>query len=382
MSRQPRPARASTAGWVLFRLGGVPVVLAPSWLLIAAVLLALYYPVVRGLVPRAPTGTVAATTAAFVVMLFVSVLVHELAHGLVAARLGSRPREYVITFWGGHTAFERELPTPGASAAVSAAGPAANAVLAAAAWAATQLPGPALPLWLVLWGAVVSNTIVAVFNLLPGLPLDGGRILEAAVWRATGDRLRGTTVAAWGGRVVVVAVVAAVLLWPLLEGRRPGLGTVLWVAILGSFLWAGAGQSLAAARTLRAARTLDLLALLRPAAALPATASVADAEPALARGAAVVVIDGGRPVAVVDVTAVVAVPAERRATTPVAAVAHPLAAEQVLPPLTGAAAAQAVARAQEHGSVAVVGDAAGVRGIVSVADVAAALRRPAVHRRG
>ena len=90
------------------------------------------------------------------------------------------------------------------------------------------------------------------------------------MWAVTGDRTRGTVVAAWGGRLVVVAVAVYVLLVPFLQGRQPSLTNVVWVALLGSFLWTGAGQSLRAAGVQRSARDLDLRALATPALALPA----------------------------------------------------------------------------------------------------------------
>ncbi|WP_127129246.1 site-2 protease family protein [Georgenia sp. SYP-B2076] len=377
-----RPAGATrrlgartTSGWVIGRVGGTPVILAPSWLVIAAVLVFLYFPLVRGIVPGASVGTVAATTGAFVVMLFVSVLLHELAHGLTARPLGAQPREYVVTFWGGHTSFDRELPGAWSSAAVSVAGPAANAVLAGLAWAALQAGTPSQPLQLVLWGAVISNAFVAGFNLLPGLPLDGGKVLEALVWKATGDRTRGTVVAAWGGRVVVVGVLLVVVGRPLLQGHRPDLGTVVWVALLGSFLWAGASQSLRAVRVERSARDLDLRTLAAPAVVLPTSASLADADAVLAdRGpAGVVLAHDGVLVALLDPAAAAHVPPARRATTALHAVARTLAPEQVVSVMAGPAALAAMARAQGHGPVAVLLDHGTVLGVVEVARVAARL---------
>lgn len=354
-------------------------VLAPSWVLVAAVLVTLYFPVVRRLVPTAGMGTVVLTTLAFVVMLLVSVLVHELAHGLTGQRLGARPREYVLTFWGGHTSFETELPRPGASAVVSAAGPLANAALALAAWGTVVALDPTGPGLLVLWGAVLSNGLVAGFNLLPGLPLDGGQILEAIVWAVTGDRNRGTVVAAWGGRVVVVAVLLWVLGRPFLEGRQPNLSTSIWMILLGAFMWSGAGQALRRAEARRSAEGVDLRRLALPTLVLDDAATVSQVEQALSgQGAAVVLVHAGRPVAVVDPAAVREVPYEHRSLTPVTAVARPLAPQQVVTALTGPQAVSAVSVAQHHGPVVVLHDGVTVLGVVEVAAVARALkaRRP------
>jgi Zn-dependent protease len=364
---------------VLGTVGGTPVILAPSWLLIAAVLVALYFPLVRRLVPLASLGTVVLTTLAFVVMLFVSVLLHELAHGLTARRFGAPPREYVLTFWGGHTAFDRELATAGSSALVSAAGPAANAALAGLAWLGVHTVTGGPTVMLVLLAALVSNAFVAGFNLLPGLPLDGGKVLEALVWAVTGDRTRGTVVAAWGGRLVVVGVAVYVLLVPFLQGRQPSLTNVVWVALLGSFLWTAAGQSLRGAGVQRSARDLDLRVLATPALTVPVDARLPDLHAALAgRGeSAVVLLDLGRPVALLDPAALREVPPELWATTPLPAVSRALAPEQLVHDLRGPDALAAVARAQHHGPVVVLLDGGRVAGVVEVARVAGYLQRAA-----
>jgi len=106
------PARFGTrtrSGWVLGRIAGAPVILAPSWLVVAALLTWLFVPTVQSAVPG--IGTLAAWLAAagFPLLLAVSVFLHELGHGLTARSLGIPVTEYVITLWGGHTQFDREL---------------------------------------------------------------------------------------------------------------------------------------------------------------------------------------------------------------------------------------------------------------------------------
>lgn len=367
-------------GWVIGSVRGTPVVLAPSWLLVAGALVVLFYPSVARLV-RDPLST-AVTTLGFVAMLFVSVLLHELAHGATARRAGARPREYAITFWGGHTAFDRELPTPATSAWVSAAGPLTNLALAAVAWAAGALAGPtSVPVDLVLWGALVSNLFVGAFNLLPGTPLDGGRILEALVWAVTRDRATGAVASAWGGRVIAVAVVAWFLVAPLVRGERVELVTVVWVALLGGVLWSGATQALRHARAQRAVADLDLRTLAVPAAVLPAAATVGDADRALAAGWAVLTADGDRLVGTVDRAAAATVPGPLRATTPLDAVSHPLAPAAVVTALAGAEAVLAASRAQRTGGPAVLLDAGRVLGVVPRERLLAELERRDPRRR-
>ena len=91
------------------RAVGAPIILAPSWLIAAVVLTLIFAPTIRA---RADLGPLVYVVAlAFVVLLFASVLVHELAHGLMARARGQQPREFVLTLWGGHTAFGGATPT-------------------------------------------------------------------------------------------------------------------------------------------------------------------------------------------------------------------------------------------------------------------------------
>ena len=182
-------------GIAIGRVLGVPIYIAPSWFVVAAVVMLAFEPTVARVsdVGRPATYVVA---GAFVVLLLVSGLVHELAHAGAAIALGMRVKEIVATLWGGHTQFEDHAPTAARSAVVAVVGPVSNGVLALVGLGLlTQLDGGVGRL-LVL-ALAVTNGLVAVFNLAPGLPLDGGRLVESAVWAATGQRWRGTVVAGW-----------------------------------------------------------------------------------------------------------------------------------------------------------------------------------------
>ncbi|GMA31107.1 peptidase M50 [Litorihabitans aurantiacus] len=362
-------------------MGGSPVYLAPSWLLVAAVLTVIFLPTVRRVAPDLGFAAAVGASATFPVLLFASVLAHELAHGAAARAIGARVREYVLTFWGGHTSFDAELRTPGASAFVSAAGPAANLLLAGLGWLALQ----AIPLGLV---AVVvasltwANVVVAAFNLLPGNPLDGGRILEALLWRVTGDRDRATIGAGWVGRAIAVVIALVVLLPPLLRGERPVLTTAVWGLLVAGLVWSGASRSIAVGRARRSAAGFDLRPMLRAAVALDAATPI-EALPDVLRAAAVpdgaappdvVLLDpAGAPVALLDPEAVRGVPPHLRAGTPVGAAARGLPPEAVLTAVTGADALAALARGIEAGGVVVVLVAPGVVATTTRAAVLAAL---------
>ncbi|GAA2727955.1 peptidase M50 [Cellulomonas aerilata] len=356
---------------------GAPIILAPSWLIAAVVLTVFFAPTVRRLAPV--LGDVATYTVAlvFVVLLFVSVFLHELAHGLVARAHGLRVHEFAITLWGGHTSFAGTGATPRSSALIAVVGPLTNLALAALAWVAAQ----ALPMGLVgavLYAAAFANVFVGVFNLVPGLPLDGGRVLEAVVWRALEDRHRATVVAGWAGRVVAVAVVVWALGRPLLDGGRPSLFTVLWTVLVGGFLWNGATQAMTGSSAQRAVEGLSAARLARPAAVVPTTATLADAQRAAqAAGAGHVVVldDHGRPVAYVDPAAAGAVPSASYPVTPVLGVCVPLPPGAVVDAAaTGAVLAHEVNRVAPSSPVMALVDAGRVTGLLFTRDVVAALR--------
>ncbi|HEX8497547.1 MAG TPA: site-2 protease family protein, partial [Actinomycetales bacterium] len=264
-------APAQRPGIPLGRVVGVPIYLAPSWFIVAAVVVVVFEPTVARVadVDRPQTFVVA---AAFAVLLLLSVLVHELSHAGVALRLRMPVKEIVLTLWGGHTQFEDDAPTPGRSAAVAVVGPLSNGVLALLGLIAlTQVDGGVSSL--LIGALVVTNAFVAVFNLAPGLPLDGGRVVESAGWKATGRRSAGTRIAGWCGRVVAVLVVLWAIGWPLLAGRQPSLFSVIWSVLIASMLWQGASAAIAVARLRQEAEGLDLRAFTVPAVASPVSAA-------------------------------------------------------------------------------------------------------------
>lgn len=362
-----------TKGWVVGRVAGAPVVVSPGWLVAAVVLTVAFAPTARVVAPTAGDA-VYLVSGAFVLLLLVSVFLHELAHALVARRRGVVVEELAVTLLGGHTRFGHAAPTPATSTLVAVAGPTVNLALGAGAWALSTVLPLGVPRALAL-AAAVANGFVGAFNLVPGLPLDGGRVLEAAVWAATGDRSRGTLAAGRVGRLVAVGVVAWVVLEPLADGRAPSTFGVLWGVLVGGFLWTGAGAAIRASRVERAVGTVDVRSLVAPAVALGPGASVADAD-ALPSGHEALLTDaGGRPVGWVDRAALAAVPRGVRATTPLAAVVVPLAGQAVDVRLTGEAALRALAAAAAGGPVVPVVDAVGgVVGLVRSVDVVRVVR--------
>jgi Zn-dependent protease len=332
---QGRPGKSLAGrkdGIPLGRIAGIPVVLAYSWFIIAAFTVIVYGPVLQRNNPG--LGVTAYVVAfAYAVLLLISVLVHELAHALTAKIYHWPTEKIVLNLWGGHTQFESFTASPGRSVLVAMAGPAANFVLAAGGWllvSTGNLSGVADILANIF---VWANLLIGIFNVLPGLPLDGGRLVESAVWKATGSQEKGTIAAGWGGRIIVVALAVWFVVLPLLSGGRPDLSLLLITALVGSFLWMGATASIQQARLRGRLHLVGAAALAEPAVGLPHSATVADVLALAPAGTPAVVLyrEDGRPVALVDPRAAAAVPPPAAATTPVTAVSYPLGAGAYVP---------------------------------------------------
>lgn len=328
--RPATPALPYTKGWVIGRVTGAPLILQPVWFLVVAVLTGILVPIVRSALPDVAPGWTVLVAAVFVVVLFASVLAHEVAHAVVATRLGQRVHEVVLSALGGHTAFTRGSLGPGGSALVAAAGPLVNLLIGGVLLAGAQplLDGQSTTQRAVgvLVAAMASaNLLVGGFNLVPGLPLDGGQLLAALVWRVTGRRHTGTVVAAWTGRALALALLGWAFVLPVLAGRRPELVTVVWTVLVAGAIWSGAGGALRQAVLQERSEGLSVEGVGRAATTLPAGASVADVV-ALGPGEVVLLADDGAPAALVDRAAVAAVPPALAASTPAGSVAvalHP-----------------------------------------------------------
>lgn len=308
MSRSPAPP-----GLRVGSLRGVPIFIGRSWLLIAVVIVATFGPQVRNAIPS--LGSAAYVVAfAYVIGLLVSVLVHEAAHALAGQWRGFEVHQIVADLWGGHTSFTREGTTPGSSAIVAVVGPASNALLALAGYAALQLDLPDVAR-LLLAAFTWANGLVAAFNLLPGFPLDGGHLVEAAVWAATGSKDKGTVVAGWCGRIVTLAVVAILVVWPLLKGQPLSMVSTVWVVLIASFVWFGASAAVRRGTVSRQLGVVPLSQILRPLAAAPAQISVAD----LPATETLLVDSNGAPLGMVPAGSAMVVPIDKRAGTPATA---------------------------------------------------------------
>ena len=164
---------------------------------------------------------------AFAIVLYLAVLLHEASHAVAARRYGFEVHSITLHFLGGVTAIEGEARTPREEFWIAVVGPITSLAVGGAAVALWFVTPDGL-LLLIVEGLAGANILIGVLNLVPGLPLDGGRVLKAAVWRLTGRVDTGVVAAGWGGRITAVAV----LMWPLSRsGRsawRPRCSTWCW----------------------------------------------------------------------------------------------------------------------------------------------------------
>lgn len=212
------------------RLFGIDVAIHPSWFIVVVFFA---FTLATGFFPRAYVGwsPVATWTTAIVatLLLFASVLAHEFGHSLVARSQGIPVRGITLFLLGGVAQLEREPDSPGREAWMAIAGPLVSVAIAAGSIGlAFVLPGPEQAV-AVLAYLGVTNIALVVFNLLPGFPLDGGRVLRALLWWRSRDRVRATRRAAVVGQVFASGFIALGAAQLVLGG---GLGGI-WLALVG-----------------------------------------------------------------------------------------------------------------------------------------------------
>ncbi|MFJ4004792.1 site-2 protease family protein [Streptomyces sp. NPDC090023] len=318
----PERPKEPGGGILMGRPFGVPVYVAPSWFLVAALITWVFGGQLDRVLPE--LGALRYLVSLFfAVAFYASVLVHELAHVIAALRFKLPVRRIQLQFFGGVSEIEKEAETPGREFVLAFVGPLLSLVLAGLFYLALEPVQPGTIPGVLLAGLMISNLIVAIFNLLPGLPLDGGRMLRAVVWKITGKPMTGTVAAAWVGRALAVSVLIGL---PLLNQSGTfggdqdisGMDTVtdaLLAAILAAIIWTGAGNSLRMARLREHLPDLRARTLTRRAVPVQSDTPLSEGlRRANAAGArALVVVDtDGTPLSLVREAAIVGVPEHRR----------------------------------------------------------------------
>ncbi|MDQ2851146.1 MAG: M50 family metallopeptidase [Actinomycetota bacterium] len=264
----PRSPEGPGPGWQIGQVRGTPIYLGRSWPIIAVLIIFLFGPQVQDALPQLSALEAKLVAVGYALLLLFSVVVHEASHAVVGQWRGYQVHRIVADLWGGHTSYNTADTTPLSSALVAAAGPLSNGILAGLGYLLLQATDGGVTGLLVLV-FIWTNSFVAIFNLLPGLPLDGGFLLDSLVWRITGSRSSGLRVAGWTGRVLAVLVVVGGAGQGLLRGGRPDLFTLLWALLIAGFLWAGATNAISRATSSDVIAKVTVRQLLRRVTSVP-----------------------------------------------------------------------------------------------------------------
>jgi Zn-dependent protease/predicted transcriptional regulator len=227
--------------WRVGRIAGIEVRIDSSWAVIALLITYSMYLRISFLYRDLSGGGAVALAILSAVLFFGSVLVHELAHALVSQARGIRVQDITLFLFGGATRARVESRGPGDEFLIALVGPLTSLLLAALFGIVAGLGRSVLsaPLAGTFGYLAWVNLVLAVFNLVPGFPLDGGRLLRSAVWKATGSLGRATRVASLAGQAVGWLLVAAGVV-SLLGGNLAG---GIWFAFIGWFLVQAARSS-------------------------------------------------------------------------------------------------------------------------------------------
>jgi Zn-dependent protease/CBS domain-containing protein len=225
-----------------FRLGslfGIPFYLNISWFLVLALVTFDYGTGLKSQFPWLGTGLTLSLGLITALLLFTSVLLHELGHSFAARKQGINVHSITLFLFGGMASLERESATPAGAFWVAIAGPLVSValfMLLLMVGSTTPLPSPIAAIVGIL---AYINLALALFNLIPGLPLDGGNVLKALVWKLTGNRYQGTRFASGVGQFIGWV---AILVGLLSMFRLIPFGSA-WTALIGWFLLQNAGQA-------------------------------------------------------------------------------------------------------------------------------------------
>lgn len=216
------------AGWRIGSLFGIPFFIDSSWLVIVVLF------TVANRQSYLEWGQTLSWVAglAIALLLFASVLLHELGHSLVAQSQGIRVNSITLFLFGGVAAIDRESKTPGQAFQVAIAGPLVSFSLFFILNIVAQLLPNSGLIYSVVGELARINLVLGIFNLIPGLPLDGGQVLKATVWKITGNRLTGVRWAAKTGQFLGILAISLGLSSVFLARSYGGL----WMALIGWFV--------------------------------------------------------------------------------------------------------------------------------------------------
>ena len=347
--------------FVLMRVSGIPVRADMRWLfvltLMTAIIAASLAPFVGNQIGAAIFGL--ATTIVF----FGSIFLHEYAHAVVAKMEGLHVIEIVLHPFGGLTRFSSEPDTPRAEFRVAVAGPAASFVLAVLfAVLATVATSLGADILVILSATLaIGNFLLAVFNLFPGYPLDGGRVLRAYLWRSGKDLGEATTLTGRCGQVIAALMMIFGLFVALFRGD---FFTGFWAMLVGLFLWDSASGIIREVKRQESTAVEDAMRLPVTLETEMTLHELIDTVLPMHRQSAFAVSRDRRLLGVLMLADMKPIPRENWRKTSVGDVMRPVAGHHFVPVGTSLASAREIARSNEIGSVYVIDDKGQLVGVI------------------
>ena len=244
----------------LGRIFGISVGVSYSWFIILAIVSYVVYGQLSLELPRWGTGPLVGLAGATGILFFGSILAHELAHSVVATRSGVPVRGITLFLLGGVSHISREARRPWGEFIIAVVGPLLSLAIGGIMLAVALYAAPALPRGSLRDGLIVvsfligwTNLALGVFNLLPGYPLDGGRVLRAGIWGLTGNYWLSTTIAIFLGQALAVVMSLGSVVFFL----RTGNLLHLWPILVGAFIFLAASGAKSTARDRRQLRGIS-----------------------------------------------------------------------------------------------------------------------------
>jgi len=241
----PRPIGGRPQTFPLVRILGIPISIDWSWLIIGTIVVVSLFAGFEASNPHSSRSSIWAAALLTAALFFTSLVLHELSHSVVARARGMDVLGIRLFVFGGVSELKKEPSKANDELLMAVVGPVASSVLALAFWGIRLAFVPdSLARGVATWIATI-NLSLAAFNLLPGFPLDGGRILRAILWRATGDFRRASRIATRMGSIVAYGLILLGVM--LMFGRGEWMNGV-WIAFVGWFLLTAANSSWAQVR--------------------------------------------------------------------------------------------------------------------------------------
>lgn len=317
------PPQQRAPGLKIGHIFGIPIYLHPSWLIIFAlitVMLGVQFTAQHPHWPPAERWTLGIVTS---LLFFASVIFHEVSHSIVALHYKLPVRSITLFVFGGLSAIEKEPPSAGQEFKMAFAGPLSSLFLAGVFFVIWRYAHFGEFVGSMSYWLFEINLILGIFNLVPGFPLDGGRVLRAIVWGITKDYRKASKIASTSGRLIAYLMIL-VGIWQALEGNWFG---GLWLAFIGWFLLEAAKETyvqVALRDSLDGVRTDDVMAREIPTVTRDTSVDEYIHQVLRTGRRAHIVVGGERPSGIVSLQSARHVPREEWATTSVQAVMVPM----------------------------------------------------------